>query len=295
MRMKRPSWLFLLLAPSPALADPISIADGGSLDVGSPTNESYYVSDGTLNLLPGALVSSVQGLGPDVSVRMTGGQVTGGISIGRGQLEITGGQSRGYDGPAYGGDGVNIFWTTARIDGGTFTGGDSSGQVGSAVVGSAGTADGVPVLSTLTIHGGTFLGGTGSGGYYGGTTGYSLLSIGNTTVTGGQFLSPIAINASDGGETDFFGTNLSFQDHILSGLLQDGDPIHVQVFGPDGVVNEAGTEVRFLPYSTSTSTPGSGTSTDPSPPRIPEPATGLIFAALAALGLAHRRSVQDRR
>src|SRR5262249_56599394 len=133
------------------------------------------------------------------------------------------------------------------IAGGTFTGGNSPGQAGSALVASAGTANGNPVVSTLSISGGTFTGGTGSGGFYGGTTGYSLISLGNTTVTGGNFLSPIAINTAYGGETDFLGTNLSYHDHILSGLLQNGDSIHVRVYPDiaDAQVNDSGTEVKF--------------------------------------------------
>ena len=172
------------------------------------------------------------------------------------------------------------------VTGGTFVGGNSSTYPGSAIVGTAG--DGhlagnptvIPLVSTLKISGGTFIGGTGSGGYYGGTTGYSLISIGNTTVTGGNLQSPIAINGSYVGQTDFIGKNLTYQNGILSGLLQNGDPIHVQIY-PDfatGTVNGTGTEVSFR-------------RSEPAPPPtpIPEPISAWIFGLLALLGIARRR------
>ena len=176
------------------------------------------------------------------------------------------------------------------VTGGTFVGGNSSTYPGSAIVGSAG--DGhlagkpivIPLVSTLKISGGTFIGGTGPRGYYVGTTGYSLISMGNTTVTGGNFQSPIAINGSYGGETDFIGKSLTYQNGILSGFPQNGDPIHVQIY-PDfatGTVNGSSTELSFLP---------SGTAQPPTPPPapVPEPSSAWIFGLLALLGLARRR------
>ena len=178
--------------------------------------------------------------------------------------------------------------SSAQITGGTFTGGNAPVQAGSAVVASAGTADGKPTISSLAISGGTFIGGTGSGGYYGGTTGYSLLSIGNTTVTGGHFLSPIAINGAYGGVTDFVGTHLTYNNNILSGFLQNGDPIHVEIFASavNAIVNDSGTDVRFFSGSSSSpSSPSSG----PNPSPIPEPATLTIFGLMSFLALGLRR------
>ena len=288
MRITRIVALIPLLFPPLAAASPIFI-DGGTYDVSSPTNGTYIVESGTLNILPGAdlLYASTSTSPNGASITMSGGQVETGITVDLGSnLSISGGQSRGYDNPSFGGNAVFVS-SSAQITGGTFIGGNSSGQAGSGVVGSAGTAytagiaEGKPFLSTLNISGGTFVGGTGSGGYYGGSTGYSLLSIGNTTVTGGNFLSPIAINTAYGGETDFLGTHLTYQNGILSGLLQNGDPIHVQI-NPDftaATVNASGTEVSFL-----------SSSATPLPSPIPEPTSALIFGLLTTLVLARRRS-----
>ena len=218
---------------------------------------------------------------------MSGGWVGSGITVeyGNSSLSISGGQVLGNSNLQALGDAVSVT-STAQITGGLFVGGNSSGQAGSGVAGGAGTAYsrnlvGTTFLSTLNISGGTFIGGTGSGGYYGGSTGYSLLSIGNTTVTGGNFLSPIAINAAYGGETDFFGTHLTYKNNILSGLLENGNPIDVRVYldSAIGTVNASGTEVSFLPTS----------STTPLPSPIPEPTSALVFGMLATLVLARRR------
>jgi hypothetical protein len=292
MRMMRLVVLVPLLFTPLAAASPIFI-DGGTTNVSTSTNATYIVESGTLNILPGAdVLYASTSTSPNVaSITMSGGQVETGITVDQGSLSISGGQSRGSDNSVFGGDAVFVS-SSAQITGGTFIGGNSSGQAGSGVVGSAGTdytagiVGGKAFLSTLNISGGTFIGGTGSGGYYGGSTGYSLLSIGNTTVTGGHFLSSIAINAAYGGETDFLGTHLTYQNHILSGLLQNGDPIHVEIY-PDfavATVNASGTEVSFLPSS----------STAPLPSPIPEPTSALIFGLLTTLVLARRRSHRSR-
>src|SRR5262249_43968921 len=218
-------------------ADPIFIVDGGTHNVGSSAS-TYVLQNGILNILPGSEAMSVSahnfsGDSAAASVRMTGGQVDAGIDINRGSLDVSGGLARGFDSSLYGGDAVVVFWGSANITGGSFTGGktsDPAGLAGSGVVGSAGTADGIPVLSTLNTSGGTFSGGTGAGGYYGGSTGYSLVSLSNTTITGGHFLSPIAINTAYGGQTDFLGVHLTYHDQILSGLLLSGDPISVRIY-----------------------------------------------------------------
>jgi hypothetical protein len=282
MRMMRILAVIPLLFPPLAAASPIFITDGGTYNVDSATSGTYNVQNGTLNILPGADVLYVSASGGGASINMSGGQVESGILVGPGSLIISGGQSRGFYSTAYGENGVSVFQSSAQITGGTFIGGNSPGQAGSGVAGGAGTANGTPYLSTLNISGGTFIGGTGSGGYYGGTTGYSLLSLGNTTVTGGNFLSPIAINAAYGGVTDFLGTHLTYNNNILSGLLQNGDPIHVQVFADAAnvTVNDSGTDVRFVPTSPTT----------PAPSPIPEPAPALIFGLLSTLALARRRS-----
>jgi hypothetical protein len=284
--------LISMLVPAAAHADPIFIGDGRTHNVDSSAS-AYVLQNGILNILPGSSALSVSANGSPsdgstASVSMTGGQVSAGIEINQGSLDVSGGQAQGYNNSLYGGDAITVVWGTANISGGTFTGGnttDPSGQAGSAVVGSAGTADGIPFVSTLKISGGTFSGGTGAGGYYGGSTGYSLLSIGNTTVTGGHFQSPIAINTTLGGYTVFLGSHLMFRDQTLSGVLLNGDPINVRIF-PDSasaVVNAAGTEVDF-------GSPGSRpTSPGPVTP-VPEASSGLIFGmAVVAFGLAWRQ------
>ena len=136
------------------------IGDGGTYDVGSSTNGTYNVQSGTLNILPGADVLYVSGSGNGASITMSGGQVETGISVDQGNLNISGGQSRGSDNSTFGGDAVFVS-SSAQITGRTFIGGNSSGQAGSSGVGSAGTAytaaiaEGKTFLSTLNISGGT--------------------------------------------------------------------------------------------------------------------------------------------
>jgi hypothetical protein len=269
MRMKRFLVLFPLLFQPLASAAPIFISDGSTQNVSTATNVGYDVSSGTLNLLPGADILTASATGPGALILMSGGQIENGIDILHGSLIVSGGQSRGSSSPSFGGDGVDVGQGTATITGGTFQGGNSTGQAGSGVVGQAGTAIGKPTVSTLNIGGGTFQGGTGAGGFYGGSTGYSLVSLGNTTVTGGHFQSPIVISNAYGGTTDFFGTNLSYTNHVLSGTLRNGDPINVPIYGNVGFViaNDSATEVQF----------------------VPEPASALVFGLLALAGLARRR------
>jgi hypothetical protein len=290
MRMTRIVALIPLFFPPLAAAAPIFIGDGGTYNVGSPTNGTYNVQNGALYIFPGADILYAAANGNTSSITMSGGKVESGIEANSGKLAISGGQSIGYDNPAYGGDGVFVGQSAAQISGGTFTGGNSSGQAGSGIVGSAGTAGGKPFVSTLTISGGTFIGGTGSGGYYGGSTGYSLDSLGNATISGGHFLSPIAINAAYGAETDFLGHNLTYQNGILSGLLQNGDPIRVQIYnsGATASVNSSGTEVRF--FSSSPTSPIS----DPLPTPIPEPASMVIFGLLASVAVASQQTRRSR-
>jgi hypothetical protein len=303
MRTTRFAALFSLLVPTTATAAPVltagvwSISDGKTYDASIFPNASVVVSDGTLNIGPGGNLLSISAYYPGGTVNMSGGLVDQGISVAGSAVSVSGGQSRGFSGTTFGDDALSVFNGTGRITGGTFAGGNSPGQAGSAVVASAGQVDGKPASSTLDISGGTFVGGTGSGGYYGGTTGYSLLSLGNTTVTGGHFLSPIAINGAYGGVTDILGSHLSFSNNTLSGLLKDGDPINAQVFlsSATAVVSADGTEVRFVPGSGSTAPipPPIGPPT-PAPPPIPEPSSALVFLVLAGLPLAGRRIRQRR-
>lgn len=283
-RMRTAATLFALVFSSAAFGSPITIPSGSSLVVDTATNGMYDVR-GALDIRPGAEIFSVYDYNDEAGkVTMSGGRVDNGIHINRGIFEAVGGESRG-GGSYY--DGLNVSWGEARISGGTFIGGDSSVQPGNGVAGSSGNWDGVPFLSQLAISGGTFIGGTGSGGYYGGDSGYSLLSLGNTTVTGGEFLSPIAINAAFGGVTSFFGTDLSYDaaTHTLSGILQNGDAIHALLYLSAGTVATAvgdGTEITFS-YD-----PGSSPTTQ-EPPPVPEPTSLAVFGLAAAFALAHRR------
>jgi len=290
MRMTRIVALIPLLFPPLAAASPVLVTgewyieDGGTYNVNWSVNNAYSVQNGTLNILPGADIPSVSvgGYGFEPLITMSGGQVDNGILISQGNLTVSGGQSHGWDyssSATSAGNGAAIYYqSSAQITGGTFIGGNSPVAAGSGFVNAAANVDGKLFLSTLNISGGTFIGGTGSGGGSGGSTGYSLFSGGDTTVTGGHFLSPIAIDTSAGGETDFLGTHLTYQNGILSGLLQNGDPIHVQIY-PDfttATVNASGTEVSFLPSSSTTP--------------LPEPTSALIFGLVTTLVLARRRS-----
>jgi hypothetical protein len=296
MRMSRIVVLLPLLLPTPARADVISYTDGATHDVSTPTDGSYIVWDSTLSILPGASVRAASTDSDGASIAMSGGQVTNGISIDPGKLDVSGGQVRGSDSSSFAGNAVTVTWGTASISGGTFTGGNSSFQPGSGVAGLSGTINGTPTVSTLNISGGTFIGGTGSGAAFG-NTGYSLISSGDTTVTGGHFLSPIDIFPAHGAGTDFLGTNLTYHDNILSGMLQNGDAIDVRVYGSSASVsvNDSGTEVRFLGPGVSTSPPSSDSSSSTSAPApIPEPGSALVFGVMAALGLAWRGTKSRR-
>ncbi|QEH37451.1 hypothetical protein OJF2_60420 [Aquisphaera giovannonii] len=304
--------LACLLLPSTGLADPIFLLKGQSAAVDSNTNGTYAVQGGTLSILQGARILSAAAA-YDGAIAMSGGRVDAGIEVSGGTFQASGGSSTGFDSTAYGGDGLSVS-STASILGGTFTGGNSGGQAGSGVVGSAGEANGLPFVSNLDIRGGTFAGGTGSGGYYGGTTGYSLLSLGDATVTGGHFLSPIAINAAFGGVTNFLGKSLSYDPatSVLSGTLADGDLINVHVYlsGGYATVSPDGTQVRFAASTSSPTDPGTGagsgsgtgsgstggtgTGSNPAPPPVPEPGTFTIFGVMALAAMTcgrhrHRR------
>lgn len=85
---------------------------------------------------------------------------------------------------------------------------------------------------------------------------------------------------SDHSEPDFIGSHLTFQYNTLTGILQNGNPINVHVDLvqlTSVVVDPAGTEVRFMPPAT-----------------VPEPASGLIFSLVGALGIALRRRTNVR-
>jgi hypothetical protein len=298
MRMTRIVAMIPLLFPPLAAASPVLvtgnwyIGDGETYNVNWSVNNGYDLQNGTLNILPGADIQSVSvaGYSFEPLVTMSGGQVDNGIWMYQGNLTVSGGLSHGWNSTSSAtsaGNGAAIYYqSSAQITGGTFIGGNSPVAAGSGFVNAAANVDGKLFLSTLNISGGTFIGGTGSGGGVGGSTGYSLWSSADTTVTGGHFLSPIAIDSSTGGETAFLGTHLTYQNGILSGLLQNGDPIHVQIY-PDfttATVNASGTEVSFLPSS----------STTPLPSPLPEPTSALIFGLLTTLGLTRRRSHRSR-
>lgn len=294
-----------LAAASPTYQGGWSIDDGGTYDANQFSGASVSLLSGTLNISPGANLLTVYswftpGGGP---ITMTGGQVRD-INAGLYGITISGGQiGLGGTSPGYGGLEVE---GQAVITGGTFTGasGNSYFASGSAVVGNAGTNVGpgntqTPFMSTLKISGGTFIGGSYIDGFNPldprvTFSGYSLVSEGNTTVTGGKFLSEILINGFMGGETDFIGKNLKFQSGILSGLLQNGDPINVQVWAQsaNAIVNSTGTEVSFV--STVTPPPASSLQTAQPWTQVPEPNSVWIFGVLALLGLSRRYAGRSR-
>ncbi|WP_165072634.1 PEP-CTERM sorting domain-containing protein [Paludisphaera rhizosphaerae] len=293
-RMRLAATLFALTLSSTALGVPIiTVEDGSTLVVDSATKANYDVR-GSLDIRAGADVNSVysysEGSG---KVTMSGGRVDYGISLSRGLFESTGGESYGAGNYS---NGLDIGWGQAVISGGTFVGGNGTLAAGSGVAGSAGTWNGVPFVSELAISGGTFIGGTGAGGYYGGDTGYSLISLGNTTVTGGEFLSPIAINAAYGGVTSFFGTGLSYDaaTQTLSGVLSNGDALHALVYLSGGTVaetNDDGTEITFS-YDSGVST---DPPTNPEPPPVPEPTSLIVFGLAGAFAMARHRRISRGR
>jgi len=281
------------------------IDDGGTYDASQFSGNSVAVLSGAVNISPGANLLSVDswftpGGGP---ITMTGGSVRD-MNSGLYGVTISGGQIGGAGtSPGYGGLEAE---GPAVITGGTFTGAYGNGYwaSGSAVVGDAGDLHGpgntvTPFMSTLKISGGTFIGGTYVDGYNpsdprGVWSGYSLVSEGNTTVSGGKFLGPILINGFMGGETDFIGKNLTFQSGVLSGLLQNGDPINVQVSAEsvNAIVNSTGTEVSFV--STVPPPPASSLLTAQPQAQVPEPTSVWIFGVLALLGLSRRYAGRSR-
>jgi hypothetical protein len=273
--------LLPLLCTAVVRADPVFVS-GGTLDINSPTTEFYEATGSTtVNVSPGAVLPGMTLLAPQVTANVSGGLIHPGILVSQGTLNVSGGDFVGQDSGQYASSGIFVSFGTANITGGTFVGGNAeqnSAQPGNGVVGSAGTWNGPPYVSVLNISGGTFIGGTGGTGYYGGTSGYSLETLGDTTVTGGRFLSPVAISTlAPGSFTKFVGTHLSYENGVLSGTLESGDPIHVQVLGYPGhaVVNATATEVTF---SAATA--------------VPEPTSLTVFGAIVGLGFAIRRLVR---
>src|SRR5262245_58054010 len=116
MRMMRLAAVILLSSPAMAAAAPVfstgpwtttgqwTIDDGRAYDASIFPNAWVYVSNGSLNVGPGGNLSSVTGFSPAASLTMSGGIVQHGISFNGGNLNISGGQSTGPDGPAFGDD-----------------------------------------------------------------------------------------------------------------------------------------------------------------------------------------------
>ena len=296
---------------------PITLMSGQSLTIDSETNERYDVQGGSLEIVSGGKVSTVSSsMEASGSVKMSGGEVDQGIMITQGSFEATGGTVLSSSASPYGKDGLSVTNASARILGGTFAGVQASAGTWN-VHSSDGGWLSTPFLSKLQIGGGTFLSGSAFSDYY--RTAYSLLSIGNTTVTGGRFSAPIIVNGGSGGTTEFLGTNLAYNDssHILSGVLQNGDRIDVMVdlFGAGASVNESGTEVLFsaafyspapgsnpppIPDPNPDPNPVPGPTPDPvpvpdpapAPVPVPEPAAVTIFGLMTVLGLARRYSLR---
>jgi hypothetical protein len=227
------------------------------------------------------------------TVTISGGQVDAGVDVGAGRLDVAGGTIRGYQ-AVPGGYSWNALTITSiagasvHVAGGTFIGGDSTGDApGSGIANYGTTMDGKMYLSTLNIDGGTFVGGNAAH-----SDGYSLISGGNTTITGGDFQSSILI-PSNGGTTTFLGSDLAYNDstHILSGILRNGDPIHVLIDPMRGVkVDGSGSEIRFWSVSAyPIGNPSPPDTTPPLPDPVPEPATITIFILVSAGGLARSR------
>jgi len=280
----------VLAAARPGLATPIFVPYGQALSIDAATGDTYAVQGGSLDLKQNGHVLSLSlSVDERSKVAISGGQVDAGVSVSLGALDVDGGTIRGYSAAPFGygaGQALEVLKGSAHITGGTFIGGDSiQGPGGSAIIGYAGTWDAQPYLSALNIDGGTFVGGKGSG-----IGGFSLVSVGDTTISGGDFQSPIQIYTSQGGTTEFLGSNLVYNDssHVLSGILKNGDPINVAIHPMGNIkVDASGAEVRF--------------SAGPPPPingpgeSVPEPATILVFGLMAAAGLTqHRRFARHR-
>jgi hypothetical protein len=271
-------------AVRPGLATPIFVPYGEALSIDTATGDTYAVQGGSLDLKQNGHVLSLSlSVDDRATVTISGGQVDAGVSVSLGGVDVAGGTIRGYSAAPLGygaGQALEVLKGSAHITGGTFIGGDSVvGPGGSAIVGYAGTWDDKPYLSTLNIGGGTFVGGTGSG-----IGGFSLVSFGDTTISGGDFRSPIQINTGLGGTTEFLGSNFVYNDstYVLSGILKNGDPINVAIHPMGNIkVDVSGSEVRF---SAGAAPPIGGPGES-----VPEPATITIFLLISAGGLARSR------
>src|SRR5262249_5992066 len=129
MRMTRIVALVPLLFPHLVLAAPVFtsnqwyIGDGGTYDAGPYLNGNFGINDGTLQVGPGASISSVSTYRDGGSVVLSGGEVQVGIWVDSGSLVASGGQARGGEGTAFAFDAAFVS-STARISGGTFIGGN---------------------------------------------------------------------------------------------------------------------------------------------------------------------------
>lgn len=239
-------------------------------------NARLSISDGEIiggESAVGVLVSS--NVSSATTVAVSGGKITGGENFGEPQ----------------GANGLEVRTGSLTVAGGTFVGGQGNGPS---------AAGGFGVLTNVSglIAGGTFIGGDGSFSPGAG------LGVGGGTVniSGGMFVSgagdpakSYAIIVSSGSILNLkggvfdgnflvgtdsilnvFGDELTFENSLLTGKLQSGQPISVNVdVGEDGTVN--------LKNSVGTVFP----------PQVPLPSTlPLLAAGLGAVAFVRRRSKQ---
>jgi hypothetical protein len=242
--------------------------------------------DGAVHYIAG-LAPDVTAISSSVVVEPTGviragvsqtGDGFEGLYVVDGDATLLGGaQVYGASG-TYGGEGVYVA-------AGVFT--SAPGVVvrgGNASVGYGGDALYLLVSGTAaspsTIAGGTFVAGANAAGSMSPRVSESLLIEASfVTITGGIFQGPAQFEFNAGessGQIVFVGSDLTFSGGVLSGILQDGDPIHLAI-----------SSTGFLK---ATVTPNMVVFTG-LPFVVPEPASAAMLAAglLGAFGLAVRR------
>jgi hypothetical protein len=171
------------------------------------------------------------------------------------RLDMSGGSIGGGDAFNDAGDGINASGINSlRISGGNISGGSSAqGPSGGGI-----TEEASAIRGIIDIEGGTIVGGGNMDSLYGGDAisistsslilnggsvdagmgsvedGWLLNAFGDsyTQITGGQlgyFNSGKGILLDDMASLDIFGTDLSFSDGLLAGVLLDGNSINLEI------------------------------------------------------------------
>ena len=299
VRIIRIALLLVLFFPPLAGAAPIlnggawDIDDGGTYYATQFFRSSVQIQNGTLNIRTGAdlvYVSTVSTSGQQpylentATINMTGGQVETGITVQQGTLNVSGGQVTGGSAGSVG-NAIDSMGS-AVITGGTFIGGLVPSSTGSPLNAGSRRQCGRDLLPGRRSHGHRLLVHDEDqrrdvhwrDGCRGGVRRDHGLFAGldrQHDRYGGQLPEPDRDRRYLRGPDRFPGQESHVSERHPLGLLENGNPIDVQVYTDfaNGTVNSSGTEVTFLP----------GTVTTPPPTPIPEPSSVCIFGLLAVL------------